>query len=230
MPVIAMTRELGCLGHDIAAGLARELGLRLVTHETVERLARGTPLSNDGVLRCIEGKPTLYERLRADLDGLSLYAAEEIYELATAGDVVIRGWGATHLLRSVPHVLCLRVCAPLEVRARRVLEIFGYDSLDQARAEIARRDAEREAAMRRRFGAGWDQGSRYDLVLNTEHVGAERCIAQVKRLLTAEEFQPSLDSEQRMQALALAARARSALWRSGERRAAALAAPAREMS
>jgi cytidylate kinase len=213
MPVIAMTRELGSLGHDIATGLAQELGLRLVTHETVERLARNTPLSNDGVLRCIEGRPTLIERLRADLRGLSLYAAEEIYDLAAAGDVVIRGWGATHLLRSVPHVLCVRVCAPLEVRAQRVMESFGYDNLELARGEVRRRDAARVAAMRRRFGADWDQGSRYDLVLNTEHVGAERCIAQIKRALESTEFQPDPESRRRMEALALAARARSALWR-----------------
>lgn len=213
MPVIAMTRELGSLGHEVATGIARELGLRLVTHETVERIARKTPMSNDGVLRCIEGRPTLIERLRADLRGLSLYAAEEIYGLAAAGDVAIRGWGATHLLRSVPHVLCVRVCAPLEVRAQRVMESFGFGNLELARAEVRRRDAARVAAMRRRFGADWDQGSRYDLVLNTEHVGAERCIAQIRRAIDSMEFQPSPDSRRRMDALALAARARSALWR-----------------
>lgn len=212
MPVIAMTRELGCLGNDIATGLARDLGLGLVTHETVERLARRTPLSNDGVLRCIEGKPTLFDRLRADLDGLSLYAAEEICELASADDVVIRGWGATHLLRSVPHVLCVRVCAPADVRAQRVMELFGLDSLELARAEIRQRDRARAAAMRRRFGADWEEESRYDLVLNTGHIGAERCIAQIKRALELPEYQPTRESRSRLNALTLAARARSALW------------------
>jgi cytidylate kinase len=207
-----MTRELGCLGHEIATGLARELGLRLVAHETVERIAHRMPMSNEAVLRCLEGSPTLFDRMSADLGGLSVYAAEEIYQLAVAGDVVIRGWGATHLLRSVPHVLCVRVCAPLDVRMRRVMEIFGLDSLDAARAEIRRRDAAREAAMRRRFGAGWEDASRYDLVLNTEHVGPERCIAQIRRALEACEYQPSPESRRRMEALALAARARSALW------------------
>jgi cytidylate kinase len=213
MPVIAMTRELGSLGHEIASGLASELGLGLVTHETVERLARKTPMSNEGVMRCIEGKPSLLERLRADLRGLSLYAAEEVYQLAAAGDVVIRGWGATHLLRSVPNVLCVRVCAPLDVRAHRVMESFGLDSLELAQAEIRRRDAARVAAMRRRFGADWDQGERYDLVLNTEHLGAARCIAQIRRALESAEFQPCQDSRRRIDGLALAARARSALWR-----------------
>ena len=72
MTVIAMTRELGTLGNEVAAGLAREQGLRLVTHETVERLARKTPLHASAVLRCIEGKPTLLERWRADLAGLAI--------------------------------------------------------------------------------------------------------------------------------------------------------------
>ena len=213
MPVIAMTRELGCLGNEVAESLARDLGLRLVTHETVERLARRTPLPADAVLRCVEGRPTLLERLRADLSGLSLYAAEEIYELAAAGDVVIRGWGATHLLRSVPHVLCVRVCAPLEVRARRVMELFGFGDIALARDEVRRRDAARDSAMRRRFGADWDQASRYDLVLNTEHVGAQRCTAQIKRALEFAEYQPTTDSRACIHGLALAARVRSVLWR-----------------
>lgn len=213
MPVIAMTRELGTLGNEIAQGLARNLGLNLVTHETVERLARKTPLPCDAVLRCIEGRPTLLERWRADLNGLLLYAAEEICDLAAAGDVVIRGWGATHLLRSVPHVLCVRICAPLEVRAQRVMELFGVDDMARARDEVRRRDAARTAALQRRFGSDWDEASRYDLVLNTEHVGAERCIAQIKRALESDEFQPSLESRARLRALTLAARARSALWR-----------------
>lgn len=212
MPAIAMTRELGCLGNDIAVGLARDLGLRLVTHETVLRLAHRTTLAADAVLRCLEGRPTLFERLRADLRGLSLYAAEEIYELAAAGDVVIRGWGATHLLRSVPHVLCVRVCAPLEVRARRVMELFGLENAAAARDEIRRRDAARDATMRRRFGADWEQASRYDLVLNTEHVGAERCIGQIKRMLEFPEFKPTRDSRARLGGLALEAKVRSTLW------------------
>jgi cytidylate kinase len=213
MPVIAMTRELGCLGNEIARTLARDLDLRLVTHETVERLASKTPLPANAVLRCIEGRPTLLERWRADLGGLSLYAAEEICELAATGSAVIRGWGATHLLRSVPHVLCVRICAPLEVRAQRVMELFGLADITLARGEIRRRDAERTEAMRRRFGADWDQESRYDLVLNTEHVGVERCVAQIKRALEFSEFQPTTDSRACIRALALAARVRSALWR-----------------
>lgn len=213
MPVIAMTRELGSLGRDIAEGLARDLNLKPVKHEIVDRLSRRTRLPASAVLRCVEGKATLLERWRADLDGLSLYAAEEIIDLAAAGDVVIRGWGATHLLRSVPHVLCVRVCAPLELRARRVMDLFGLDDVTLARAEVRRSDAARAAAMRWRFGADCEQLPRHDMVLNTEHIGVERCIAQIKRALEFAEYQPTPDSRARIQGLALAARIRASLRR-----------------
>jgi cytidylate kinase len=36
MAVIAMTREMGSLGKDVAAGLAERMGLTVVHHELVE--------------------------------------------------------------------------------------------------------------------------------------------------------------------------------------------------
>ena len=216
MALIAMTREMGSLGKDVADELARRLSIPVVYHEVIEHLADRMRVRKSHVIRLLDGKAGILERMTADKTSMAIYTADEIFGLALKGKgAIIRGWGAPNLLSSVPHAVCVRVCAPLEVRAQRVMEIFGYGSRDQALAEIARRDAEREAAMRRRFGAGWDQGARYDLVLNTEHVGADRCIAQVKRLLSSDEFQPNLDSQHRVLALAIAARTRSEHWRQG---------------
>jgi len=211
MPVIAMTRELGSLGNEVAEGLAKELGLKLVRHELIERLAHKTRLPASAILRCIDGRATLFERLRADLDRLYLYAEEEILGLAAAGDVVIRGWGANHLLRSISHVLCVRVCAPLELRAARVMDVFGLDDIAQARDKVRDSDAACDATMQRRFGELWHQAARHDIVLNTEHVDAGRCIAQIKRALQFPEYQPTPESLARMRALSLAAQIRAAL-------------------
>ena len=43
---------------------------------------------------------------------LARYTAEEILDLANRGNVLIRGWGACVVLRDVPHVVRVRVCAP----------------------------------------------------------------------------------------------------------------------
>ena len=89
----------------------------------------------------------LLERLTADRTSLSLFTADEIYAIAAKGGAVIRGWGATHLLRPVAHVLRVRVCAPLEHR------LEGR----AVRKAVAGRRASRAVAHRRRGRTAKDQ-------------------------------------------------------------------------
>jgi len=67
----------------------------------------GVPESE--VHRFLEGEASLLERWKLDRKRMSRYTAQEILELAAKGNVLIRGWGATYLLKSVPHVVCVRV-------------------------------------------------------------------------------------------------------------------------
>ena len=213
MPVIAMTRELGSRGNEVAEGLAQDLGLALVRHDFVERLAESARLSTCTVMRWMDGRATLLERWRAERSGLPLFVEEQLLERAALGRVVIRGWGAIHLLRAVPHALCVRVCAPIDVRAQRMMDILGLESAGRARDEVLRSDACRAAALRRHFGDACEQAPRYDMVLDTGtwHVG--RCIAQIRRALELREYQPTPESRALLAALALSARIRSALRR-----------------
>ena len=119
MAVIAMTREMATLGKDVSAGLAERLDLMIVHHELVEHdIAALSGMRESEVHRFLEGEASLIERWRVDRKKLSHYTAQEVLELAAKGNVLIRGWGATYLLRSVPHVVCVRICAPLPFRAR----------------------------------------------------------------------------------------------------------------
>jgi cytidylate kinase len=211
MSAIALTREIGSLGSEVAERLATEQGLRLAGRRIVRRLAHRMRLPEDAVRRLVQGRAGLLERWRADLDALSLFAAEEVFELAAAGNCVIRGWGATHLLRPVPHVLCVRVCAPFELRARRVMQRLGLEDPGLGAEEVRRSDAARHAAMRRRFDVDWRDPAHYDLVLNTERVPVERCVAEIRRMLELPQFQPSARSRALLEGLALAARIRAAL-------------------
>ena len=52
---------------------------------------------------------------------MAVYTAEEVLEAAARGNVVLRGWGATCLLRPVPHVPCVRIMRPL-AQARAVAD------------------------------------------------------------------------------------------------------------
>ena len=211
MPVIAMTREMGSLGKDVALGLAEALDLQVVHHEVVERdLADRAHLKESVVHRFLEGDPGMLERWQVR-GRVALYTAEEVCELATRGNVVIRGWGATHVLRPVPHVVCVRVCAPLELRTRVLMQRLGIDDEAIARREIERNDAAHARTMLQLFSAEWQDPVHYDLVLNTERVPTQECVGQIRRLVESSAFQETETSREVLADVMLGAYVRTAL-------------------
>src|SRR5689334_23097506 len=173
MPIIAITREMGSLGKDVARGLGEELGLPVIYHEVIDCLADRMRVRRSHVIRLLDGSAGLLERLTADKTSLSIFTAEEILAIAARGGAVIRGWGATHLLRGVPHAICVRVCAPFEVRKQRMMDRLGSADHEGVGAEIRASDEAHGAIMRRHFGVQWTDPEHYDVVLNTQRVNVD---------------------------------------------------------
>ncbi len=189
MPVIAMTREMGTRGSEVAAGLAKRLGLAVVHHEIVEHdIAERTGLRESEVHRFLEGEASLLERWSVDRKRLSRYTAQEILELAAKGNVLIRGWGATYLLRSIPHVLCVRICAPMAYREGVLMERLRLEDAGVARREIERNDAAHNGTMQKLFGIDWSDPSLYAIVLNTSRVPVADCVDHIVRLAQSPQF------------------------------------------
>src|SRR4029078_9583293 len=100
MPLIAITREMGSLGKDVARGLGEELGLPVIYHEVIDHLADRMRVGKSHVIRLLDGSAGLLERMTADKTSLSIFTADEIYAIAAKGGAIIRGWGANPLLRA----------------------------------------------------------------------------------------------------------------------------------
>lgn len=151
MAVIAMTREMGSGGREVAQRVAEQLGLTSVLHELVEHdLAERTEVPETTIHHLFEGGATLSERWQIGSKRLAKYTAEEILALAQKGNVLIRGWGACVLLRDVPNVARVRVCAPMEVRERSVMARQFKDK-SAARSEIERNDAAHKRALKEAY-------------------------------------------------------------------------------
>jgi cytidylate kinase len=211
MTVIAMTQEMASLGKDVALGVAEKLGLQLVRHEVGDMVAGRMQVKKSLIRRIREGKASKIEKWAADEKTISIFTAEEVLDLAVKGNVLIRGWGATLLLRSVPHIACIRVCAPLEVRVKRLMQRLETDDEELARREIEADDAARAARMRESFQVNWGDPNLYDLTLNTERVSIPTAVDEVIRLAGSPEFQETPESRQYLQDLALQAKALAAL-------------------
>ena len=212
MPIIAITREMGSLGKDVASGLGQSLDLPVFYHEVVEPLADRMRVRKSHVIRLIDGTAGLMERLTADKTSLAIFSAEEIFDLALQGQgAVVRGWGATHLLRVVPHAICVRVCAPLGLRKRRMMERLNTGDDSAVSVEIHCNDEAHTAIMRRNFGLQWTDPENYDVVFNTERVSVAECVDEVIRLVKSDAFAETKQSRRQLEDLALAARVRAAL-------------------
>jgi len=195
MAVIAMTREMATLGKDVAAGLAERLGLNIVHHELVEHdIAERAGMRESDVHRFLEGEASLFERWKIDRKRLSRYTAQEILELAIKGNVLVRGWGATYLLRSVPHVICVRICAPMPFREQVLMRRLGIKDRALARYEIKGNDAAHNRTVQKLFGIDWMDASLYAIVLNTARVPVKDCVEQIVRLAESPAFQETAQS------------------------------------
>ena len=214
MPLIAMTREMGSLGKDVAAGVAARTGRKVVYHEIIEPIANKMRLRKSHVERFLEGKSGIWERLTTDRTSLSIFTADETFRFLRDGSTgVIRGWGAVHLLRNIPHVLRVRVCAPLETRIRRMMERLGTDNREAIESEIQLSEEAHTAITRRHFGVNWREAENYDLVLSTERLSVEECVEQVERMMGRERFQETPESRRLADDLALEWSVRAALRR-----------------
>ena len=211
MPVIALTQEMGSLAKDVAQQLADELHLSTLRHEVAEHVAQKMHVPRSLINRLREGNAGTIERLRADRASLAVYSAEEVLETAARGDVVLRGWGATCLLRSVPHVVCVRVTRPLKQRVEWLMKSLDTDDAESAESEIRRSDQAHAARMHEQFGVTWGDPLLYDLVLNTERLSVDSCVQQIKALVARPEFAETPASIALLQNMAIQARVRAAL-------------------
>lgn len=211
MTVIAMTQEMATLGTDVAQGVAQALGLKVVQHEVGDTVAERMHVKRSLIRRVREGQAGWLEKRGVDADVFAVYAAEEILSLAQEGNIVIRGWGATSILKGVSHIPLVRVCAPMANRVQWLMERLDSDDAEMAREEIERSEAAHAARTQQMYGVTLGDPLLYDIVLNTGRVSVDSCIEQVIALSRRPEFQPTPASATQLAGLAMQARIRAAL-------------------
>jgi hypothetical protein len=125
--------------------------------------------------------------------------------------VVLRGWGATCVLRGVPHVVRVRVTRSFESRVQWVMDDLETDSRASAEAEVRRSDNAHAARMHGTYGVTWGDPLLYDLVINTDRVSVDSAAHLILELAGRPEFQETPQSRAALAGLALAAKVRAAL-------------------
>ena len=211
MTVIAMTREMGTLGKDVARLLSERLDLQIIHHELVEEpFERGHSEHPSEVHRHLNGGPAKVNASVAGLAAGGYMTPLQILELASRGNVILRGWGAARLLRAIPHVLCVRICAPMGKRVEEMKRRLAITEAT-ARREIRHNDAQHSTVFSRFFERDWRDPLNYDLVLNTGQLAPETCTDILMDAISSPAFQKTNAAQKELNERWTAARIASLL-------------------
>ncbi len=170
--------------------MAREaadlLGYQLVWRDLINASARraGAPAT---ALAMIDELGLLGIRLSAEECKLYRNALIQVMEeLVLEGDKIIVGRAGQAVLHDHPHVLHVRIIAPIELRAERIAHKH-HVSMEAARAQVQASDSHRKKYLKRCYQIDWNDPIHYDLLINTARVtpseGA-RLIAQAVSTLS----------------------------------------------
>jgi cytidylate kinase len=210
MTIVAISREMGSGGYEVASAAAKILGYDYVDREILLHAARVHDVSEEKITDVADRHLSLWERFDEEKRRYLTFIEAAYYSFAEKGNVVTAGRGGPFFLRNVTHAVRVRIMAPVEVRVRRVME---REKLDHKAAVGKVRNYDRELAGRidYLFGLDWTLPENYDLVINTEADAWQFYIDLLVATARHARFQPTPESLQRVRDLSLGARVRAAI-------------------
>jgi Cytidylate kinase-like family/BON domain len=107
---------------------------------------------------------------------------DQILNLALKDNVLIRGWGAAALFQGIRGVICVRVCAPMALRVRVMMERLGVKDANAMQQEFESFDTGHSRAMRAAFNFDWNDALLYHIVLNSARISTDACVNAVCQL------------------------------------------------
>ena len=167
MAILTISREYRSGGQEIGTAVAQRMRYDYVGKDRILADLRAQGERWIALLNEIdEGRPTLWDRFDWEYRGLMALVDSYIDERAMDDRVVLVGRGANFLLEGMPHVLRVRLTAPIDQRVDRVMRKDGVDRKTAARL-IEKMDNDRAAFIRANFHRDWYDVAAYDMVFNT---------------------------------------------------------------
>jgi cytidylate kinase len=210
MSVVAVSESMGSLGIEIGRLLAAQLGYEFAERDIITKAADRFGEDVVRLSHAAEERPTLIERFTAAQRRFAHYVQATVFEMAARDNIVLVGLASTVILGEAPHTFRVRVTGREGRRAERIAQTRG---LVPASALEHVRESDRERAGRVRFlyHVDWEDPMLYDLIINTDRLGADEAARLVERALEHERFQSTEASRHAMRDLSLAVQARAVL-------------------
>jgi cytidylate kinase len=185
-PVVAVSRQLGSGGAEIAADVASRLECEFVGYKMVNEIAERTSVCDELMRALDEHTRTQQQKWidamirKWDFDETDFHRQllTAVRALAEMGSIVILGRGAC-FIETERLKVNVRVVAPLEQRVERVMKRIGCEE-KKALEIVEKNDRERKKFVKRIFYKDVDDPLNYDIVINTGRVHISCAAAMVE--------------------------------------------------
>jgi len=210
MSVITISRGSFSGGKTLAECLSGKLGYRCIDRDIIVERAAAGGVSQDQLMGALLKPPHFWDRFRHEkYIYLTLIQAALTEEVRT-GKVIYHGNAGHLLLRGAPHVLRVRIIAPLELRLGMVQDRLKLNR-SEALAYIEKVDDERRKWTSYLYGVDWEDPHLYDVVLNLEQMKVMEACEVAATTARQKSFEFTAECMAAMADLALASRVRANL-------------------
>jgi cytidylate kinase len=198
MKTIAISRLIGSEAGKIARRVAEVLGYTLVNKSILEGIFRQYGLEKFGEL--YTSPPNVWDLANAKNLLIVSMLNDTMEALAHRGDMLILGRGGYASLSKYADVLNVRLQAPFSVRVERVMARENIPSRLRAEQRVKADDTARQKFVSRFYNQEWDNGSQFDLAIDTNTISTEMAtdwIIEAARALSQKEFGPAAVTAER---------------------------------
>ena len=136
-------------------------------------------------------------------------------------NIIYHGYAGQIFLKGLPHVLKLRLEAPMDYRVKSVMVEFNYNH-DQAVDYIKKVDTRRKRWIKLVYNQDWYNPLLYDLWVNLQHISMDNICGMIAFAVSHKDFKTSPKSIKRLNNYSLECDVRAALasddeiWKSQE--------------
>ena len=184
--IIAISREYGSGGHEIAEKVAKDLGLKLYDRNMLDDIAKDKDIHID-YLEKYDEKPrnifnsrkvgsftNSYEQIIAEMQ------FDYIREKANAGEsFVIVGRCSETVLKGNEALISIFILGNTETKIKRIMDKYHLNEAD-AIAKIKRHDKHRKQYHNRHSNGKWGDSRLYDICINSSRLGADKTAVIIK--------------------------------------------------
>jgi cytidylate kinase len=210
MTIVTVSRGTYSRGRDVAEKLAQRLGYECISREVVVEASQQFNIPELKLVEAIQDAPSILEQFTYGKERYLAYFQAVLLTHFQQDNVVYHGLAGHFLVRNVSHVLKVRIVAEMGDRVRLMMERKGV-SEERALHFMKSMDEARRKWSLHLYGINTHDPTLYDMVVRIKKLSTDDAVDIIAFAAGLDQFQPTAESQQAVDDLALAARVRVSL-------------------